>query len=233
MNRARNESNDHRDRTSTSGSRPNMGDGLPALLPSGLRKDRSPVRLAFEPHGGTFHALSRARFEGTNSAEHLFSQFRFGGWAPQQREIAMKVGSCMTKDVAVANPEQSIREVALMMGKLDAGVVPVGENDRLVGMITDRDMVIRGIALGKGPDTRVRDVMSQEVRYCFDDEDVDHVLANMGDLQVRRLPVLNRDKRLVGIISLGDLARKGETREAGEALSGISAPGGVQSQTAH
>lgn len=77
----------------------------------------------------------------------------------------MKVGSCMTKDVAVANPEQSIREVALMMGKLDAGVVPVGENDRLVGMITDRDMVIRGIALGKGPDTKVRDVMSQEVRY--------------------------------------------------------------------
>ncbi|TIS74770.1 MAG: CBS domain-containing protein, partial [Mesorhizobium sp.] len=139
----------------------------------------------------------------------------------------MKVGSCMTKDVAVANPEQSIREVALMMGKLDAGVVPVGENDRLVGMITDRDMVIRGIALGKGPDTKVRDVMSQEVRYCFDDEDVDHVLGNMGDLQVRRLPVLNRDKRLVGIISLGDLARKGETREAGEALSGISAPGGV------
>ncbi|TGS81019.1 CBS domain-containing protein, partial [Mesorhizobium sp. M2D.F.Ca.ET.178.01.1.1] len=97
--------------------------------------------------------------------------------------------------------------------KLDAGVMPVGENDRLVGMITDRDMVIRGIALGKGPDTKVRDVMSQEVRYCFDDEDVDHVLANMGDLQVRRLPVLNRDKRLVGIISLGDLARKGETRE--------------------
>ncbi|PBC03838.1 CBS domain-containing protein [Mesorhizobium sp. WSM3860] len=145
----------------------------------------------------------------------------------------MKVANCMTKDVAVANPEQSIREVAQMMGQLDAGVVPVGENDRLIGMITDRDMVIRGIALGKGPDTTVRDVMSQEVKYCFDDDDVEHVLANMGDLQVRRLPVLNRDKRLVGIVSLGDLARKGETTEAGQALSGISAPGGEHSQAVH
>ncbi|UCI09629.1 CBS domain-containing protein [Mesorhizobium sp. B1-1-8] len=145
----------------------------------------------------------------------------------------MKVANCMTKDVAVANPQQSIREVAQMMGRLDAGVVPVGENDRLVGMITDRDIVIRGIALGKGADTMVRDVMSAEVKYCFDDDDVEHVLENMRDLQVRRLPVLNRDKRLVGIISLGDLARSGETRQAGQALSGISAPGGDHSQSIH
>ncbi|TIM15030.1 MAG: CBS domain-containing protein [Mesorhizobium sp.] len=148
----------------------------------------------------------------------------------------MKVGNCMTRNVQVANPEQSIREVAEMMGRLDAGVMPVGDHDRLVGMITDRDIAIRGVALGKGPDTKVRDVMSPEVKYCFDDEDVEHVLENMGDLQVRRLPVLNRDKRLVGIISLGDLATNGEAAEAGEAgeaLSDISKPGGEHSQTAH
>lgn len=145
----------------------------------------------------------------------------------------MKVGNCMTRNVQVANPEQSIREVAEMMGRLDAGGMPVGDHDRLVGMITDRDIAIRGVALGKGPDTKVRDVMSPEVKYCFDDEDVEHVLENMGGLQVRRLPVLNRDKRLVGIISLGDLATNGEAAEAGEALSDISKPGGEHSQTAH
>ncbi|MER9407186.1 CBS domain-containing protein [Mesorhizobium caraganae] len=144
----------------------------------------------------------------------------------------MKVGNCMTRDVQVANPEQSIRDVAQMMGKLDAGVMPVGDKDRLVGMITDRDIAIRGVALGKGPDAKVRDVMSAEVKYCFDDEEIDDVLENMGDLQVRRLPVLNRDKRLVGIISLGDLATNGEATEAAVALSGISMPGGEHSQTA-
>jgi CBS domain-containing protein len=143
----------------------------------------------------------------------------------------MKVGNCMTRNVQVANLEQSIREVAQIMGRLDAGVMPVGDHDRLVGMITDRDIAIRGVALGKGPDTKVRDVMSPEVKYCFDDEDVEQVLENMGDLQVRRLPVLNRDKRLVGIISLSDLATNGEAAEAGEALSDISKPGGKHSQT--
>ena len=111
--------------------------------------------------------------------------------------------------------------------------MPVGDNDRLVGMITDRDIAIRGIAMGKGPDARVSDVMSSDVKYCFDDEEVDEVLHNMGEFQVRRLPVLNRDKRLVGIISLGDLATNGDTADAGEALSGISKPGGEHSQTAN
>ncbi len=145
----------------------------------------------------------------------------------------MKINGCMTMDVKVANPEQSIRDAAKMMDELDAGIIPVGENDRLVGMITDRDIAIRGVALGKGPDTSVREVMSSEVMYCYDDEEVGDVLGNMGDLQVRRLPVLNRDKRLVGIVSIGDLARNGETMEAGQALSGISRPGGEHSQTAN
>lgn len=144
----------------------------------------------------------------------------------------MKVGDCMTKDVKVANPEHSIREIAVMMGRLDAGAMPVGDNDRLVGMITDRDIAIRGVASGKGPDAKVREVMSSDVKYCFEDDDVEDVLENMGDLQVRRLPVVDRNKRLVGIVSLGDLARNGEMAEAGEALSGISKPGGDHSQTA-
>lgn len=145
----------------------------------------------------------------------------------------MKVSNCMTKNVQVANPDQTIRDAAMAMSRLDAGVMPVGENDRLVGMITDRDIAIRGVAEGKGPETKIRDVMSTDVKYCFDDEEVDDVLHNMGELQVRRLPVLNRDKRLVGIISLGDLATNGEISDAGEALSDISRPGGEHSQTAH
>ena len=145
----------------------------------------------------------------------------------------MKISNCMTNGVQIANPDQTIREVAQIMARLDAGSMPVGDNDRLVGMITDRDIAIRGIAMGKGPDAKVRDVMSTDVKYCFDDEEVDNVLQNMGDLQVRRLPVLNRDKRLVGIVALGDLATNGKTVDAGEALSGISKPGGEHSQTAH
>ncbi|MFC3205096.1 CBS domain-containing protein [Aquamicrobium soli] len=145
----------------------------------------------------------------------------------------MKISTCMTRQVQVADPEQSLHQAAKMMDELDAGSIPVGENDRLVGMITDRDIVIRAVALSKGPDTSIREVMSPDVMYCYDDEEVEDVLENMGDLQVRRLPVLNRDKRLVGIVSLGDLARNGETMEAGQALSGISQPGGEHSQTAH
>jgi CBS domain-containing protein len=137
----------------------------------------------------------------------------------------------MSRDVRIANPDETLREAAKMMAKIDAGVLPVGQDDRLVGMITDRDIAIRGIAAGKGPDAKVGEVMSAEVKYCFEDEDVDDVLHNMGDIQVRRLPVLNRDKRLVGIISLGDLATNGETEDAGEALSNISRPGGQHSQT--
>lgn len=118
-----------------------------------------------------------------------------------------------------------------MMAEIDAGAMPVGENDRLIGMITDRDIAIRAIGAGKGPDTPVRDVMSTEVKYCFEDEDLDHVAKNMADIRVRRLPVVNRDKRLVGIVSLGDLAVK-EKKAATKAVSGVSQPGGPHSQSA-
>lgn len=142
----------------------------------------------------------------------------------------MRVSEAMTREVRIATPGQSIRDVAKIMAEIDAGAMPVGENDRLVGMITDRDIAIRAVALGKGPDTPVRDVMSTEqVLYCYEDEDLDHVAKNMSEQQVRRLPVVNRDKRLVGIVSFGDVAQT-EARSAAKATKGITKPGGQHQQ---
>ncbi len=143
----------------------------------------------------------------------------------------MKVSEAMTRDVRVASPNQTIQDAARLMAEVDTGVLPVGENDRLVGMITDRDIAVRGVAEGKGPQTSIREVMTEHVHYCFEDEDTAQVAQKMADSQVRRLPVLNRDKRLVGILSLGDLAVMQGGRPAGEALAGISEPGGAHSQT--
>ena len=144
----------------------------------------------------------------------------------------MQVREAMSDDVQIASPNQTIREAATLMAKIDAGILPVGDNDRLVGMISDRDIAVRAIALGKGPDTPVRDVMSKDVKYCFEEDDVDDVAQNMADIKVRRLPVLNKGKRLVGIVSLGDLALTDGPDNAGEALRGISEPGGAHSQSA-
>src|SRR5687768_1473116 len=143
----------------------------------------------------------------------------------------MRVCDAMTRDARVASPDQTIQDAARKMSDIDAGVMPVGDNDRLVGMITDRDIAVRAIARGKGPQTPVRDVMTSDVKYCFDDEDTDEVARNMGDEQVRRLPVVNRDKRLVGILSLGDIAVRQGPRPTGEALAEISQPGGKHSQS--
>jgi len=142
----------------------------------------------------------------------------------------MRVSEAMTREVRVANPGQSIREVAKIMAEIDAGSMPVGDNDRLVGMITDRDIAIRAVAQGKGPDTPVREVMSSEkVLYCYEDEELDHVAKNMSQQQVRRLPVVNREKRLVGIVSFGNLAQS-EARSAAKAAKGVTKPGGVHTQ---
>ena len=135
----------------------------------------------------------------------------------------MQIADAMTRDVQVVNPGQTIADAARMMADCDCGVLPVAENDRLVGMITDRDIVVRALAQGKTPDASIKDVMSSEVKYCFDDDDVSNVARNMGDLQIRRLPVVNRDKRLVGIVSLGDIAVN-ERAPATDALHGISQP---------
>jgi CBS domain-containing protein len=143
----------------------------------------------------------------------------------------MQVSQAMSPDVRIASPNQSIRDAARLMAHIDAGALPVGENDQLVGMITDRDIAVRAVGAGKGPDTPIREIMSKEVKYCFEDDDLDEVAQNMADIKVRRLPVLNRNKRLVGILSLGDIALAEGAGSAGSALCGISEPGGEHSQS--
>ena len=145
----------------------------------------------------------------------------------------MKVDAAMTPEVRLVKPDQTIREAAQLMAEIDAGAIPVTENDRLVGMITDRDIAVRAVAQGKSPDTRIRDVMSTGILYCFDDQELDDVARNMGKNQVRRLPVINRDKRLVGILALGDLASNEDAKAVGRTVSQVSEHGGKHSQTAH
>ncbi|MFT3726741.1 MAG: CBS domain-containing protein [Terricaulis sp.] len=142
----------------------------------------------------------------------------------------MQIKDIMTPSVRTVSPTDTLRDAALIMAEADIGALPVAEGDRLTGMVTDRDIAIRGVALGKHGDAAVSEVMSNEVLYCFNDESAAAVSSNMGDLQVRRLPVLDRDKRLVGIVSLADLACSADTESAGEALGAITRPGGEHSQ---
>jgi CBS domain-containing protein len=143
----------------------------------------------------------------------------------------MNVEACMSSDVRITSPGETIREAARTMKEIDAGFLPVGENDRLVGMITDRDIAVRGVAEGKAPDTPVRDIMTADIHYVFSDDSVEDAASRMGELQVRRLPVLNRDKRLVGIISIGDVSKSdGAADDSGAALRQIAEPGGRHTQ---
>lgn len=143
----------------------------------------------------------------------------------------MKICDIMTRDVCIAAPEQTVREAAKKMAEIDAGMLPVSENDRLVGMVTDRDIVIRGVAAGKGPDAKIRDIMTPDVKYCYEDQDTEDVAGNMAEQQVRRLPVLDHNKRLVGIVSLADIAMNQESEVSAMALLGISQPGGAHCQS--
>jgi CBS domain-containing protein len=144
----------------------------------------------------------------------------------------MKIAECMSADVEIVGPDQPIQEAAQFMLRADAGAMPVGERDKLVGMVTDRDIAVRGVGAGRGPDTPVREVMTDEVIFCFDDEEVEDVALKMSDRQVRRMPVLSReDESLVGIVSLGDISRSEQSEAASVALDGITDPGGEHSQS--
>jgi CBS domain-containing protein len=138
----------------------------------------------------------------------------------------MQIRDIMTRRVEVVHPDATIEEAAEKMKRLDVGPLPVCDGERLLGMVTDRDITVRATSEGRDPkNTRVRDVMTEEVFYCFDDQSVDEAAEIMRRAQIRRLPIVNRDKRLVGIVSLGDLAvQTGDQELSGEVLEDVSEP---------
>jgi CBS domain-containing protein len=144
----------------------------------------------------------------------------------------MKVSEIMTLEVVTTAPEDTIQTAAQIMADGGVGVVPVCDGERLVGMVTDRDIAVRAVAEGKAPDEcSVRDVMTEGLNYVFEDDEVRSVAQKMGEWQVHRLPVLDRDKQLVGIVSLGDLALEGRDRKAtAKAATGIVQPTGRHEQ---
>ncbi len=136
-----------------------------------------------------------------------------------------QIKDCMSKNFTVVTPDTSLAACAKIMRDQDIGFIPVGENDRLIGMVTDRDIVINCIANGANPQTTTaRDAMTAKTYYCFENDQADDVVQNMADIKVRRLPVVNANKRLVGIVSLGDLAQNVERAEIGKAQQAITEP---------
>jgi CBS domain-containing protein len=136
----------------------------------------------------------------------------------------MNINEVMTEDVYLVTPDQTIAEAALLMREKDVGSVAVHADDKLVGILTDRDLAIRAVADGLDSGTRVRDVMTEGIKYCFDDEEVDDVASNMAELEIRRLPVVNRNKRLVGFVSLSNVADAGETDSTRVLLRSVARP---------
>lgn len=137
----------------------------------------------------------------------------------------MKIKDLMSRDVQVIDANATIQEAAQQMRKGNFGMMPVGENDRMIGAISDRDIAIRAIADGKDSSTKVREVMSERIVWAYEEDSVDDAAKLMSTHQIRRLPVVNTEKRLVGIVALGDFAvESAEIEAAGEALSEISKP---------
>jgi CBS domain-containing protein len=145
----------------------------------------------------------------------------------------MKVSDLMSRDVEVLSPAVSVAEASRRMAKRDAGAMPVTEDGHLVGMITDRDIVVRVLAANRNPaETEVREAMTPEVEWCFEDDDLNDVAVRMSEQKIRRLAVVNRDRCLVGIVSVGDLAREEAGTAMTTALHGAAQAGGPHSQTA-
>src|SRR3982751_2756305 len=142
----------------------------------------------------------------------------------------MRVSEVMTRDVQTVRPDQPVQQAASFMLSADAGAIPVTDGDRLIGMITDRDIAVRGIAKGHGPDTPVRELMTNDMICARVDDDCAEVASKMSEAQVRRLPVVDEQERLCGIVSLGDLAREGASDPAEQALEGVAQPGGQHQQ---
>ncbi len=136
-----------------------------------------------------------------------------------------QVAEVMTRGVRALSPSDNLQRAAQAMDELNVGAIPVCENERVVGVVTDRDITLRGVAQGCAPDrTPLRLVMSQDVETCYEDDDLEDVTEKMQNAQIRRVPVLDRSNHLIGMLSLGDVASKADEDEAGETLSDISEP---------
>lgn len=133
----------------------------------------------------------------------------------------MQIKEVMSSNCNWIAPESTLAQAAQTMKDQDIGFLAVGENDRLIGVITDRDIALRAVADSMNAETQIRDIMTPQVLYCFDDQPVDEICANMSDVKVRRLPVVNREKRLVGTVSLGDLSQA-KAQQSGQALQSIT-----------
>ncbi|HYG89876.1 MAG TPA: CBS domain-containing protein [Azospirillum sp.] len=143
------------------------------------------------------------------------------------------IGDVMSRKVRTVKPDDTVQQAAKLMSDEDTGVLPVAEDSRVIGMLTDRDIAIRLVGASRDPaKSRVRDVMSQDVLYCYEDEDIDHIAGIMADQQLHRLPVMDRRQNLVGIVSVGDLADRQSPEMAGQALAGISRSSRQHSQRA-
>lgn len=140
----------------------------------------------------------------------------------------------MTRDVETISPQETVQRAAQMMDELNVGAIPVLDGGKLVGMITDRDITVRSVAAGQAPNaTRVGDVMSTDVRTCTTRQTVDEVLGQMGDVQIRRVPVIDEDSQeVVGIVSLGDMATK-HSAQIDRTLDEISTPSEPDRSTRH
>jgi CBS domain-containing protein len=190
---------------------------------------RESVSVLIDGSAEILRATGRAAEDALRPLEE---RHQGGGEGGGQQEHGRTVAEVMSRHIELASPNDTVQQAAAAMAKADAGILPVGEQDKLVGMITDRDIAIRLAAEGKDPaKTKVQEVMTSEVKYCFEDDQLNDVAQNMAELQVRRLPVVNRQKRLVGIVSLGDLAQRQPRMSAG-ALQGVSRRGATHNQAA-
>ncbi|CAM2195924.1 CBS domain-containing protein YhcV [Paraburkholderia kururiensis] len=132
---------------------------------------------------------------------------------------------CMTRDAITVGPSDTIRQAAMMMADLKVGSLPVCDGQKLIGTVTDRDIAVRAVASGVEPTAPVREIASHPLEWCYEDDNIEDVKHKMADAQIRRVPVLDREKRLVGIVALGDVAT-GDSAGAGSTLKAVSQPAG-------
>jgi CBS domain-containing protein len=139
----------------------------------------------------------------------------------------MKISKIMSSGVEIISPDDTIQSAAAKMKEADVGFLPVGENDKLIGMLTDRDIALRAVAEGKNPATcKVREIMTDKVLYCREDDAVEDAATSMAEMQIRRVPIVNDEKRLVGVLSIGDIAFRHKASTAGKTLGSVCSPDG-------